>query len=284
MAWPVRQHGLSVGVLAALWAIAPIQRAAADAVVGDAPALPFPVGEKLVYNIYWGAIPVAHAEAVTAWEEYEGRTVLAIRFRTRSNAFLSRIYPVNDFIESLVDPVTLLPIRFTKTLNEGRYHCDEVTYFDHAAGTARFEARHREKRKEFPIAESTRDLVSFMYFMRGEAARFTVGKEEKFQIMTDEKLYDLFVKPVRKEAIQIPGFGKVKTVRFEPEAAFEGIFVRKGRLWLWVSDDERRIITRVRAKVPLASVKIQIAKVEGPGDDFWTEDQAEKTRLRKRRR
>lgn len=227
----------------------------------------FAVGEELVYAVYWGVIYVAETRVTTEWVEHEGRTVLGIRYRTRGNAFIEKIYPVNDFIESLIDPETFLPIRFTKTLNEGGYHTDEITDFDFTTLTAHWQNRKNGKTKDFPIESDTRDLVTFTYFLRSRS--FTPGEKLSYRIMADEKLYDIMLKVGQLDVMKFDRFGKVRSMRVEPEAAFEGIFVRKGRITLWVSEDPRRVCTRMMATVPVANIRINLAEVRGPGNDFW---------------
>ena len=56
----------------------------------------------------------------------------------------------------------------------------------------------------------------------------------------------------------------------ELKGKFNGMFVRKGRMFLWISDDARYTICRATASVPVASIKIVLKQVRGPGDDFWT--------------
>ena len=134
----------------------------------------FPVGEEITYTIYWGRIPVGRSVASSAWVEGDdGERLLAIRFRTKTNKVLSTIYPVDDFIETQVDPKTFLPVQFTKKLSEGRYHCHEITRFDHDAGTAHYYDELDKRSKEYEIDPETRDLISFMYAMRVE--EFPVG-------------------------------------------------------------------------------------------------------------
>ena len=58
------------------------------------------MGETLDYRIYWGVIPVGSSRVTTEWIEEDGRTLIAIRFRTKSNDVLSKIYPVDDFAGS----------------------------------------------------------------------------------------------------------------------------------------------------------------------------------------
>lgn len=231
------------------------------------PKLWFNVGEELLYTIHWGVIRVAETRVTTEWIEEDGRRLIAIRYRTRSNSFLNKIYRVDDTIEAVIDPGPFLPVRFTKTLSEGKYRTDEVTVFDHAAGKAYWKNRYRNNEKEFDIEPDTRDLVTFMYYMRQHA--FEPGEKVTYRVMADEKIYDVFIDVGSVDTLKTDKFGKVKSVRITPEAAFEGLFVRKGKIVLWVSQDERRVATRVQATVPVADIHINLAEVLGPGHDRW---------------
>ncbi len=275
--------------LRALWLAVGMMAAGLPAIATtDAPEpvdrgdLWFPVGETIEYKIFWGRIPVAQSTATTEWVELDGRRLIAIRFRTKSNKVLSTLYPVDDFIESLIDPETFLPVRFTKKLSEGRYRCFEITTFDHEKGTAVLENKRKGWTKEYEIDADTRDLIAFMYSMRAE--EFPVGTKQNFRVMADEKLYDLEVKSHKAEKVKLPRFGKVSTVMLEPEAAFQGLFVRKGKMVLWVSDDDRRLIARASIKVPVAHVNLVLDKVTGPGEDVWVNPEPEKPKKRRRRK
>jgi hypothetical protein len=232
-----------------------------------APGLWFPMGETLEYKVYWGVIPVAISRVTTTWEEDHGRKWIVIRFRTVSNETLSKLYPVNDTIESWVDPETFLPFKFNKRLNEGRYKCDETTLFDHIGGKAYFRSNTSDKRWAFTIKPDTRDIPSFMYFMR--KTKFEPGQTLAYELMADEKLYDLIVKTDRLEKIKLPKYGKVDAVKCVPEAAFNGIFVRKGKMTMWVTSDERRVCVQMEADTPFANVRLKLQDVSGPGEDPW---------------
>lgn len=227
----------------------------------------FPVGEELRYTAHWGVFHVADSQTTATWTNHEGRELLAIVIRTTSTRFLSVMYPVDDRIETLVDPATFLPVRFTKTLNEGRYHTDEVTTFDHAAGMAYWHNRKKDVRKEFAIEPDTRDVVSLMYYLRQMS--FEPGQTNRFRVMADEKMYDLLVRVAGLEKTDLDLYGEVPSLKVEPDAAFEGLFVRKGKVTLWVSQDPRRILTRVVGEIPVANIRIKLAEVRGPGDDMW---------------
>jgi hypothetical protein len=61
----------------------------------------------------------------------------------------------------------------------------------------------------------------------------------------------------------------VPSLRIDPEAAFNGLFVREGKATLWVSRDLRRILTRAKARVPFGRITVKLTDVSGAGDDFW---------------
>ena len=88
--------------------------------------------------------------------------------------------------------------------------------------------------------------------------------------MADEKLYDVLLKTEDYERVRLPRYGRVRSLRMEPIAEFDGVMVRSGRILLWISDDDRRLATRISAEVPVARVHLTLDRVRGPGDDFWS--------------
>ena len=231
------------------------------------PGCNWPVGEKLTYRIYWGYIPVGSAFGWTEWSEYQGRRVLAIRLRTLSNKFVEKLYPVDDTIESLVDPDTFLPLQFTKNLSEGKTRHHEVTTFDHTHLVAHWESKITGEQREFKLTPEVRDIPSLMYFLR--TRKFVPGTREHFTVMADDKTYDLWLNVQKKETFDLPQYDHVASIKTEPEAAFEGLFVRRGRLWVWISDDARCLATKIVGSVPVATVNAVLWQVEGPGTDSW---------------
>ena len=218
------------------------------------PELWFPVGEGMVYRLYWGFIPVGESYVTTRWIVREGRPLLVIRFASRSNKVLQTIYPVDDVMETIIDPETFLPVQFIKNLSEGRYRAHEVTRFDHAAGKAYMTSLTSGKEKTYDIGPNARDLVSFMYYMR----KFEMKPGEEFQerVVADEDEYDILVRPLEYEKVKTVDGDKIESLKVEPKAKFDGLFVRKGDAWLWVSCDADRVVTRIVAEVPVANVKI----------------------------
>lgn len=233
----------------------------------------FPVGETLEYKIYWGIIPVGRATLSTEWVEEDGRRLIALRGVGRTGPVVATIFPVEDVIESIVDPDTFLPVRYTQRLREGRHRRHDVVTFDHDGRVANWVSLRKNTSGVLPIASDTRDVLSLVYSMRSRG--FAVGQKEFFRVLVDNKLYDLHVRGVRRRQLKVRGYGEVESLEVEPEATFGGVFVRKGRVWIWFSLDPRHLLLRARAKVPVASLRARLVRVAGPGVDVWAADDAD---------
>ena len=57
-----------------------------------------------------------------------------------------------------------------------------------------------------------------------------------------------------------------KTIRYEANLLNGVVFPRKGRVFLWLTDDPRRLLVQVRLRLnfPLGSVSLQLQKEEHP--------------------
>ena len=230
--------------------------------------LPFPVGEELSYSVSWNRVPVAKVLMTTEMAEYEGRPVIAIRMRTQTRMFFNKVFKVDDFHESLVDPVTFRPIRFEKNLKEGRKISHELTLFDYETMTASYEDLESGEKATYAIDEGARDILSFMYFMRSSALQ--ENDAPLFRVMADKKIYDLIIRTGKEKRLSVAACDeKVTTLEVEPEASFDGLFVQKGKARLWIARGSRRLMTYAKISVPFGRVRVKLKTVTGPGDDRW---------------
>jgi hypothetical protein len=234
------------------------------------PELWFPVGEEIDYEIQWGVFTVGEATARAAWTNIDGRRLLTLTVEGQSNGLIEKLYPVELFLQTLLDPVTFLPIHFEKRSREGKRRYHELTTFDHDKLRGHWRSILKDREKTFDIEPDTRDLMGLMYWVRKEPVR--EEETRTYNVMTDEKMYELIIEAGRKDRVKLKNYGRVSTIKMEPKGKFDGMFVRKGRMWLWTSDDPRYVIVRAVASVPVASIKIMLQRVRGPGDDSWVAD------------
>ena len=229
--------------------------------------LPFPLNERLDYHISWNGILVAWSVATTEMVETNGTNYVALRVETQTYPIFDVFYRVNDLHECLLDPVTLQPARFEKNMKEGLSHYHDVTTFDYTSGTARFENLEAGTVTNVPISAGTRDYLSFMYFMRGQELK--PKTTTTCYVLADDRVYDVLVNSENVENIGLSNYPDVPSLRIEPEAAFNGLFVRSGKATLWVSRDVRRVLTCAKAWVPFGRITVKLYDVSGAGSDFW---------------
>lgn len=231
--------------------------------------LPFSVGEKTRYDATWNGIPVVRSETSTEWVDVGGRRLVKISSRTDASTLLDWVYPACELVETLVDPQTMLPVRLEKRMKEDGGESDEVTVFDHAAGTASYTNRVKGIGKTLPIASDTRDLFSYIYFLRGQI--LTNGMELTTRIVADGEMQEMTLNIGETERIDLPHYAhKPEAVRIRTTADLNGFFIRKGRGEFWFSTDPRRVIIMAKVKIPFSSVKFRLREVVGGDADFWT--------------
>ncbi len=228
-------------------------------------------GEKLTYAIKWGAVDAGIAIlSVKRKEELgpSGPKVWNIQCKTRSNAFVSMFYEVRDDIKSLIDVKGGYTRLFDMEKNEGNYHATERIEFDYKAMEAKyvkvkkklFSEKKRTKMIKLPDdAQKVQDPLSCLYYARGLDLK--VGSEHKITVNTSKKNWVLTLKVLREEKQDIKGLGRVKCLVVEPTAQFQGIFVRKGKMTVWL-EKQTRIPLKMKVKIPIGSASAILTKAE----------------------
>lgn len=206
----------------------------------------FKVGEKLTFAIRWGAITAGYSTLeVHEIIEMNGRKVYHIIAKTRSTSFFDKFFKVRDTVETFVDVESLCTWRFRKELNEGKYHKVKETIYDQRNHTA------TTKGNVVKVLPFVQDVLSALYYLRTHDIK--TGRNYDIDVNTDKKNWALRVK-VSKEEIVKTKAGKFRTICIEPVLREEGIFKQKGRLWVWVTNDSKKIPVLMESKILVGSI------------------------------
>lgn len=236
-------------------------------------SLPFPVGERLVYQLDWTWVPAGETVVSTEWVQEGGRDWIRITLRTETNDFMDKLHNVEDTVESLVYPQTLLPIRVTERVQEPGRVVNEVTEFDRAGGQAHWKSLTTGETKDYAIDANTRDLVSLIYYLR--AREIKPGQREAFDVAAYYSVQRFEVEALKNEKLDLPAYGGIASLVLRPTTTSAQLFSRKLPEQVWVSTDPRRLLLRIDARVAIGSVHVVLNRVEGPGSDFWVKPAAE---------
>jgi len=207
------------------------------------------VGERISFHGRWFGIPVGHGWIEVAdLVEIEGRQAYRIEAHGYSNALLSTFYPIHDVLRSFIDAESLQPLQVEKTQREGHYRAEEIVTFDYARGIATYRSRLNNSVKEIPIPPSVHDILSAFYWLRTHPV--DPQRSITLEIYSDEKVYHTEVRPLTPITLELRRRGTFPCLMVEPKAAFKGVLVRRGRVWFYITADERRLPLLVKLTTP----------------------------------
>ncbi len=227
----------------------------------------FVSGEVVEYGIYWLGIPIAWSTTTTETVVEDGRELFHITLIAQTYSAYRHIFEVEDKTEVWIDPATALPVRHDWIINEGSIHKSHLTTFYHDKKIAIFQDRISKDIREVPIESNTQEIFSFIYGSRN--ADIEELAAQKHRLLVTGKLYDLTIRIKDEDRIKVDEYGKVPSIEIEPIADFDGIFLRKGKVFFWVSKEKRRVVTCIKARVAVGSITAKLQSVSGEGKGFW---------------
>jgi hypothetical protein len=204
------------------------------------------LGEKLSYVVKYMGVKIGTLTMeVKRILEFNGRLVYHIISEVRSSPPLSLFFRVNDRIESYFDIEKLRSLRYIKNLHEGSFIKNEEVIFDYNSCTAIYPTG------VIPIPQEVQDPLSALYYLRTRSLR--VGDSLIIPTNSNKKNFSLEVKTLRRERIKTP-FGTHSTVVVESLPKLGGLFHHRGRMKIWLTDDERKIPVLIKSSTPIGVI------------------------------
>ena len=226
-------------------------------------ALPFEPGERLTYDVTWS---IFRAGTVSATLQSEGQGLkdnYAVTVTAQSQGFVSLLFSVQNEFRSFFNPQTLCSERISKKVNEGRRRKETEIVFDSTRKRAILEERDLTKphdplkHAENEIPNCVEDVVTAFYYLRRQD--FQVGKPLHLPVNDGSKTYDVTVDVQAREALQTP-LGNRSALRVEPKV-FSGLFIRKGRMLVWFSDDDQHLPLRIKFVIAVGNITATLKSV-----------------------
>ncbi|MBX2904812.1 MAG: DUF3108 domain-containing protein [Taibaiella sp.] len=224
-------------------------------------------GEKLVFQAYYnmGFIWIYAGNAVFTVQSttYNGKPSYYVKGDGRTAPSYEWFYKVRDLYESYIDQQTLLPLRHSRTINEGHISFRHDIKFDRTENVATLANGNRH-----PISRCTQDVVSAIYFARNiDYNKYTPGTRIPFDMFLDDKLYSLYIKYMGKEKVKTKK-GTFNAIKIVP-LLIEGTMFSGGEgMTVWVSDDKNHLPLRVSSPIVVGSVKADLMDYAGLANPF----------------
>jgi hypothetical protein len=221
-------------------------------------AEPFKVPEKFIYDLTWAGIKAGTASLEL---KKEGDTVKIVS-TAQSAQWVSVFYTVDDRIESILSHNPSFssigqPVQYRIKIREGRHRRDKEVVFDRSNNKAKYRDYLSNEKKEFNVPPSVFDPISSFYHLR--TLKLTVGDPVYVTIFDSKKVWNVEVQVLRRERITLPT-GTFDTIVVKPNMKSEGIFYRKGEIFIWLTDDLNHIPVQLQTKVAVGSITATLVK------------------------
>jgi len=209
------------------------------------PASPFPVGERLLYEVIFGFLRLGTAEMrVVGIDTVRGKPAVHVRFVIQGSNYL---YRLNNSMDSWISLADTSSLRF-------RQDNDENGKIRHAAyeifpdsGYYRQLGVDSLKDKRQPTSPKPLDDAAFFYFVR--TTQLEPGKR-----------YEVILDSLVRDTLDVPA-GKYPTIKLKPVIpGGKGILAEASNARMWLSDDDRKIMVQLKSKFPFGVITMRLAK------------------------
>jgi len=230
------------------------------------PVDPFRVGESVTHDVkYLGATAGQMVLKVNPFAVVNGKKSYNFVIELKSTSFFSKVFAVDDKVQTFVDYDTLVPHVFKLDIRDSGQVKEAQAYYNAETLTADYwEHRytekhgHEEKKLSWSILPYSQNPFSAIFYMR--VFKFTVGREYHISVADDEKNVVFKAKAIERAKISTDA-GTFPAVRLKAEIYSRGNLAKASDFYLWVSDDDRKYILRIEVKLPFGSIVSEATKI-----------------------
>ncbi len=216
-------------------------------------------GERLDYKVKYGFVVAGdgffHIQSKPIIRA--NRECFDIRFQVSSLKSLEWLYKVTDQYRTAMDVSGLFPWEFVQIIREGKYKKDYKASFDQANNTA-----YADNRK-FKIPSYTYDIVSAFFYVR-TLNLSSMKKDSTFYMQNffDNEVNKLGVRILGREIVETEA-GKFRCIVIEPIILKGGLFKSEANIYIYLTDDERKIPVKVATKIIIGYVSAELVSYRG---------------------
>jgi len=209
----------------------------------------FALGETATYSVAIGRFKIGEARlSVHGPETISGQEVVRTSLTVEGGPPFFR---VEIYMSSWIDPVHLRSVRFERRVREGRkryadrYDLDQFVPSDAEEGG--------------PMPADAIDEIAFFYLVRTLPLESGATYSLDNYFKTDSN--PIVVRVLGRERIRVPA-GHFETIVVEPIIPELGVFQAKKKP---LTDDERRLIVKMRSSAPVGPVALNLTHYEEGG-------------------
>jgi hypothetical protein len=221
-----------------------------------------PANESFTYSIEWRLITAGRA---TVQWTFKGTDTSQIKLHVESVGLVSKLFKVEDnYIASLGPGQCAQSVEFTS--QEGSRERETKIAFDYANHRADYLERDRVKNavllaRETEIPACVHEIIGGLFFLR--TLNLEPGQSALIPVSDGKKSVVAKVEAQQREEVKTAA-GDFKTIRYEAYVFDDVLYRRPAHLYVWLTDDRRRLPVQIRVRMQLAigTITLQLEKHE----------------------
>jgi hypothetical protein len=226
------------------------------AVLAPRPAVPFPVGERMVYSAKYGPFSVGEATMeVVGLDTVRGEETVRFRFHIKGGALW---YRLDQMLESWVGRADFRSRRYINSSEErGRKRINRYEIFPDS-GFYREEGIDTAK----ATVPDPLDDAAFLYWVR--TVPLEVGKRYEYHRYFRPDRNPVIIVVEKKERVNVAGrkFNAIVVRPIIPKG--RGIFAEQAEAHIWLSDDDRRLVLALQSTFSFGTVTLKLKEFSAP--------------------
>ena len=222
----------------------------------------FAPGEKLTYSISWSTVIEAGIAVmeVRPGPMVNGRPTYSLLSNTKSVGVVDLLFPVKDTVESIVDAGELFSRSFHLHESHGKKKRQRDMTYDQASGTVQVVVNNGAP-ATYRVPNRIQDALSSLYYLRTRQD-FTIGKTIVEDVHDGDKTWAVEVHVMGRERVKTPA-GEFNTIKVKTYPKYEGVFMHKGEIYIWFTDDARKIPVLMKSEISIGSIVATLTNMQG---------------------
>jgi len=213
-------------------------------------------GEKLTYKVYYTFagiyVPAGEATFSNTLETYNQKKVFHVKGEGHTYKSYDWFYKVRDLYESYIDTITLLPLKFVRTVSEGGHKINDHVVFNHQTNQA------VSAKKTIKTTDCIQDVLSAIYYARNiDFSKYKINELIPFEMYLDDEIYPLYIRYLGKSTLKTK-YGSYKTIMFKPKLIEGTLFKGGEEMTVFVTDDKYKIPVYIETPIVVGKVKVYL--------------------------
>lgn len=214
--------------------------------------IPFGPGERMEYEVHLGAFGTVGEGSmeVLGIDSLGGHASLHLRLKVKGGVLFAK---VNDRLDAWMDAKTLATRRIDHRIKEVNHKRHRT--IDFFPEERRWHQEQGDRTGDL-ATDLPLDEVSFVYFAR--TLPLEVGQTYTFDRYYKPGGNPVVLRVLRTETVEVPA-GRFETIVVQPVIKSDGLFGQGGEAELYLTNDVRRLLVKMRSKVPVVgSLRLEL--------------------------